>query len=348
MRVAFFVNNVHTEKAGYTTNRLAVEVINRGHEAWAIQADNFILDDEDKVKAIACRAAKTKYSNTKDYLKDLQGYDSEEREIALENFDILFLRSDPSKERRVRNWAQEVGLYFGRLAIRHGVVVVNDPDGLGKAINKTYLDLFPEKVRPKNLITRNIEKIREFAIQEEKIILKPLQGSGGTGVFLVTQNNMSNLNQIVESLSHGGYIIAQKFLPKAKEGDTRIFLLNGQPLKVNGKYAAFKRVSQGDDIRNNVSAGGSIVKAEVTDTMLDICEILRPKLIHDGMFLVGVDIVGDKLMEINVFSPGGLGSAQKLEKVDFTVPVIDALERKVSYVHFYKREFMNAEIATVL
>ena len=347
LRIAYFVNSVMTEKPSYSTSRLALESINRGHEVWTIQADSFILDEKDKVRAVASRAKKSSYDTTEDYLKDLQGSDKKEQEIGLENFDVLFLRSDPSEEKGVRNWAQEVGLYFGRLAIRHGVIVVNDPDGLSKAINKTYLDLFPERVRPRNLITRNVDKIREFAEQEGQIVLKPLQGSGGSGVFLVDEHNMRNLNQIVESLSQRGYLIAQQFLPEAEAGDTRLFLLNGKPLQVDGHYAAFKRVGAKNDIRNNISAGGTIEKAEITDEMLAICEILRPKLIHDGMFLVGVDIVGNKLMEINVFSPGGLGSAQKIEGVDFTAPIIDALERKVDYTVYYQREFTNLERATI-
>jgi glutathione synthase len=87
--------------------------------------------------------------------------------------------------------------------------------------------------------------------------------------------------------------------------------------------------------------------AEITDTHLRVAEVVRPKLVQDGMFLVGLDIVGDKLMEINVFSPGGLGSAQKFEKVNFTHAVIDALESKVQYMQFYRRSFDNVEMATL-
>jgi len=103
----------------------------------------------------------------------------------------------------------------------------------------------------------------------------------------------------------------------------------------------------GDDIRSNVHAGGVIEQAVITDEMLHVAEIVRPKLVEDGMFLVGLDIVGDKLMEINVFSPGGLGSAQKFEKVNFSLAVLAALERKVNYMKFYRRQFSNNEMATL-
>ena len=100
-------------------------------------------------------------------------------------------------------------------------------------------------------------------------------------------------------------------------------------------------------MRSNIHAGGKLGKAEIEDTHLRVAEVVRPKLVQDGMFLVGLDIVGDKLMEINVFSPGGLGSAQKFEKVTFTQGVTEALERKVDYMKFYRRNFDNIEIATL-
>jgi glutathione synthase len=174
-----------------------------------------------------------------------------------------------------------------------------------------------------------------------------LQGSGGSGVFLIRPDDRSNLNQMIESLTRDGYVIAQEYLPAAAEGDTRLFLMNGAPLRHKGKYAAFRRVRTGDDMRSNVHAGGRIREAEITAAHLRVAEVVRPKIVQDGMFLVGLDIVGDKLMEINVFSPGGLGSAQKFEKVNFTHAVIHALERKVSYMTSYRRNFENVEMATL-
>ncbi|HEX5034726.1 MAG TPA: glutathione synthase, partial [bacterium] len=134
---------------------------------------------------------------------------------------------------------------------------------------------------------------------------------------------------------------------KAAEGDTRLFLMNGEPLKYKGKYAAFRRIRSGEDLRSNIHAGGKLKPASIDSAALRIAEIVRPKLVEDGMFLVGLDIVGDKLMEINVFSPGGLGSAQKFEGVNFTHAVIEALERKVEYMGYYRRNFDNREMAVL-
>lgn len=347
MRIGFLINDLATEQAGYTTIRLAMQATNQGAESWVMSLGDLAFDADDKVYARA-RSVDKKTKDSKAYLRTLTGNTAVQERICLDDLDILLLRNNPSDDATARPWAQTAGFVFGRMAMRGGVVVVNDPDGLARAMNKMYFQSFPEEVRPRTLITRDRNEIKAFTKElGGRVILKPLQGSGGQGVFLVRLEDLSNLNQIVETLSRDGYVIAQEYLPAAAEGDTRFFLMNGLPLRHKGKYAAFRRVRMGDDIRSNVHAGGSIAQAEITDTMLHVAEIVRPKLVEDGMFLVGLDIVGDKLMEINVFSPGGLGSAQKFENVNFTVPVLEALERKVRYMQFYRRDFSNNEMATL-
>ena len=257
---------------------------------------------------------------------------------------MILLRSNPSAQ---KPWAQSAGIHFARLAMRHGVIVLNDPNGLSKAINKLYLQTFPESVRPRTLVTRSLDRIEKFLDDEGTLILKPLQGSGGAGVFIIRNDEEHNLEDIIASISRDGFVIAQQYLPAAAEGDTRLFLMNGLPLRYKGKYAAFRRVRTGDDIRSNIHAGGKLRKAELDDMAFMLADIVRPRLVEDGMFLVGLDIVGDKLMEINVFSPGGFGSAQKFEKVNFTHAVLESLERKVEYMQHYGRNFHNVEMATL-
>ena len=264
--------------------------------------------------------------------------------IEVDALDVLLLRSNPSVQRA---WAQSAGIHFSRLAMRHGVIVLNDPNGLSKAMNKLYLQTFPESVRPQTLVTRSLDRVAGFLQEHGTVIIKPLQGSGGTGVFVARSNEDHNLEEIFEAVSRDGYVIAQEYLPAAAEGDTRLFLMNGLPLRQKGKYAAFRRIRTGDDIRSNIHAGGRLRRAELDDNMFRLAEMVRPRLVEDGMFLVGLDIVGDKLMEINVFSPGGLGSAQKFEKTNFTLTVLEALERKVNYMKYYRRNFSNVELATL-
>jgi glutathione synthase len=330
MRIGFMVNDVKTELEGYTTTRLAVSAINMGHEVWVMGAADFEYGTDDKIHACARSAPQKQYKSIEVYLKQLQGSKAVVENITVDDLDVLMLRSDPSTETGERAWAQTAGINFGRVAMRSGVIVLNDPNGLAKAINKMYFQLFPEEVRPRTLISRDPDALKQFAKSEGGLcVLKPLLGSGGANVFLVRPGDMANINQMIEAVSRDGYVIAQEYLPAAAEGDTRLFLMNGRPYRYQGKHAAFRRVRSGEDMRSNIHAGGQKEAAKITEAHLKLAEVVRPKLVQDGMFLVGLDIVGDKLMEINVFSPGGLGSAGEFENVNFSKGVIEALERKV-------------------
>ena len=348
MRIGFVVNQIETEQENYTTTRLAMAAVNRGHEAWLIGTGDFAYDPDDYVRARARAAPREKYKSQKAYLTELRGPRGRVQRITVDDLDVLMLRSDPAEDRGRRSWAQMAGVMFGRAAMRRGVIVLNDPNGLANAMNKMYFQLFPEEVRPATLITRDRVEFRTFAkLHESDIVVKPLQGSGGQGVFRIRKDDLGNLNQMIEAVSRDGYVVAQAYLPAAAEGDMRLFMMNGNPLRYKGKYAAFRRLRSGDDIRSNIHAGGKKAQAVVDEGVLRIAEIVRPKLVGDGMFLVGLDIVGDKLMEINVFSPGGLGSAQSFEGVNFSHAVILALERKVQYMGFYQRNFNNVDMATL-
>jgi glutathione synthase len=343
MKLGIVVNVMDSGEAGATTYRLAAEAINMGHEVWIMSTGNLAYNPDDTIGAFARSVPPGRYTSVR-FLDLIKADKAIEKWITLDDLDLLMLRSNPSVQRA---WAQSAGVHFGRLAMRHGVIVLNDPNGLAKAMNKLYLQTFPEMVRPRTLVTRNLRRVAKFLDEQGTIILKPLQGSGGTGVFMVRDDEEYNLEEIFEAVSRDGYVVAQEYLPAAAEGDTRLFLMNGIPLQHKGRVAAFRRVRTGDDLRSNIHAGGRLRRAQLNDTMFRLAEMVRPRLVEDGMFLVGLDIVGDKLMEINVFSPGGLGSAQKFEKVNFTHAVLAALERKVQYMKFYRRNFSNVELATL-
>ena len=347
MRIGFIVNDVRTEEAKYTTSRLGQAAVNRGHEVWVIGVGDLAYDPGDTIGARATSVPKSKYANSGLYTADLQGKNASKKRITVDDLDVLMMRNVPSDDCIKRPWATTLASEFGRLAMRRGVIVLNDPNGLTKAASKMYFQLFPEEVRPRTLITRDKEEIKAFAREEGKIVIKPLQGSGGASVFLVRESDIPNLNQMIDAVSRDGYVMAQEYLPAAEAGDLRLFVMNGLPLRVGKKYAAFRRVRSGGDMRSNIHAGGKKAAAEVDSTVLRIAQIVRPKLVQDGMFLVGLDVVGDKLMEINVFSPGGLGSAQQLEKVNFSAHVIQAIERKVQYMAFYGRNFDNVQMCVL-
>jgi glutathione synthase len=215
-------------------------------------------------------------------------------------------------------------------------------------MNKTYFQHFPEEARPRTLISRDLDAVSAFVERLDcGAVLKPLQGSGGTGVFLLSDEESPNLHQIVETLQRDGYVVVQERVADAEHGDVRLFVMNGEPLQRGGSYAALRRVNKSSDPRSNMHAGGTSEPVKVTDTMLAVAELARPKLVADGVFLAGLDIVGDKLLEVNVFSPGGLGSAHRFTEVDFADVVIEALERKIALRSHYGGRITNVHLATL-
>ncbi len=348
MRIAFVVNDIKTEQPGYTTTLLVQAATNMGHEAWYISVSDFCYETDENVHAIATRVAKKGHRSSKNYLEDLLGKDAIRKNINLTELDVMMLRNDPSEDATTRPWARLAGVNFARFAMRLGVLVVNDPDGLTEAVNKLYLQQFPAEVRPAALITRNRQQIKDFSAEMGgTIVLKPLFGSGGRNVFLFRPEDMPNANQMIDAVSRDGYIIAQEYLPEAVHGDTRLFMLNGRPLCHKGKYAALRRVRSNGDMRSNITAGARSAPANINDEILELAELIRPQLLHDGMFFVGLDIVGNKLMEINVFSPGGLESASVFTNIKFSQLIIQDLERKLEHRNNTERRFSNKELAVL-
>jgi glutathione synthase len=303
-----------------------------GHEPWWIGVEDFAHDPERSVTAKARTVENKQYRSLERFLADAQAREKEP--IRVDDLDVLMMRSDPAADAIDRPWAATSAVLFGQLAVASNVLVVSDPASLANAFNKTYFQHFPRAVRPRTLISRDSAELAAFVEElDGNAVLKPLQGSGGSGVFFVSDDEAPNLSQIIEAISRDGYVVAQEFLRAAEHGDVRLFVMNGEPLARDGRIAAFRRVNESADLRSNMHAGGKAEAVEITDEMLALVEAVRPKLLADGMFLVGLDIVGDKLMEVNVFSPGGLGSCEQLYGVSFTETVVDALAHKLDVRH---------------
>jgi glutathione synthase len=348
MKIGFVVNSIATEKPEYTTVRLALAAARKGHETWLMGVDDFSHRADGAVAAHARTASKRKQTSMEAFLDSVKDDAQGCEEVPIDELDVLMMRNDPAEDALERPWAITSGILFAQLSVTQGTLVVNDPASLANAVNKTYFQHFPEAVRPRTLISRDPDDIAGFVKEMGGgAVLKPLQGSGGTSVFFVSGDESPNLNQMIEAVGRDGYIVAQEVLPAADEGDVRLFLMNGDPLTVDGQYAAFRRVNETNDRRSNMRVGGKAQAVEVDDAMLRVVDAVRPKLIADGMFLVGLDIVGDKLMEVNVFSPGGLGSCEGLYKAKFTDVVIDSLEHKVGLRLHYPGMLSNTSLATL-
>lgn len=346
IKLGFVINDIATEKDNYTTVRLARTAINRGHQVSLIGLDGFIYDAGGNVHAQAHVPSRERYADDAELLADLQREDAQRQRVAVDELDVLMLRSDPAEEVVDRPWAPNSALLFAQLVVLRHVIVLNDPTRLTDASNKTYFQHFPEEVRPVTCITCDAEEIKAFIKDRDGYgVIKPLQGSGGQGVFVVTPESGGNLNQMIEAVTRDGYAIAQEYLPKAADGDLRLITLNGRPLQVDGRYACFRRYSDSGDARSNISAGGKIEMAEPDADALHLAEMVAPKLMRDGMYLTGLDIVGDKMMEINVDTPGGINMAEELTGVDFSGHIISDLERKVRLRNHYNCTLTNTEMA---
>ena len=327
MRMAFVVNRVETEIDEYATTRLAKAAALMGHEVWYIGLDDLRIGEPDGEIGAHARPGTAREDDTLTEFVDHVKESSAER-IRLDKLDAVFLRNDSIEDLQDRPWASSLGAVFGQLLVAHGVTVVNDPTVLLRAGTKVYLDEFPAEIRPRSLMTRNEEDVRTFISSVGRSIIKPLHGAKGRNVFMVDGEDEPNLNQMMEAVQEDGYVYAQGYVDGAEEGDMRIFLLDGELIEVDGHVAAFRRVPEGNDPRANISTGGRMQPGEITEEVRAMVEAMRDKLVQDGMFFVGIDVIGDKVIEINAESPGGLQAIERLYEVDICPVVIDALERR--------------------
>lgn len=345
MHIGIIVNDLFTEKAGYTTTQLAMTAVNLGHEVSYIDVSAFALRPDDHVWAHVWTVPAKRHKKRRLFLEGVWEFGPNNRkEMDLREFDVVLLRNDPSLDALSRPWAQTAAINFTRLALRDGVLVLNDPDGLDLGLTKLYMEYFPETIRPHTLVTRDKDEAKDFiAAEGGYAVLKPLAGSGGRNVFLVRPHDTPNINQMLEAVARDNYFIVQEYLKDAIYGDIRLFMLNGEPLAVNGKYAAIHRKrSTGDaDMRSNLTAGAEAVPAIIDEKILAVARATTERLKRDGIFLAGLDIVGDKIMEINIQSPGGLQIAEHFEGEAFTVQLLRAIERKLAY----KGKMNNRELA---
>ena len=241
----------------------------------------------------------------------------------------------------------EAGILFGREAAKRGVIVLNDPDSLGRAINKLYFQCFPVEARAETLITKHDDDIKAFAkAHGDNIILKPLQGSGGSGVFKLDaeehrQPQPDDRGDRPRRLHHrpglcaGGEEGRHPLLPDERPAaEARRQICRASPGRGEGRHP------QQHPRRRQRRSG-----RDRRDRACRSPRSIRPKLVADGMFLVGIDIVGDKILEVNVFSPGNLHSCSELAGVDFSVPILEAIERKVAIPAQYAHAFDNRHLA---
>ncbi len=240
----------------------------------------------------------------------------------LHAFDCIMIRKDPPINPLVLNFLD---------AIKDEVVVVNDVDGIRKANNKLYTTTFHDPHNTYLPITHvsGSKKFINKTIDEskhEKMILKPLDGSGGRGVIVLEKNARSNINSLLDFYiddTGDNYVILQEYIEGAEEGDVRVLMLNGKYI------GAYNRRPAVGEVRANIQTGGTAHKYTMTESQKRVCKKIGAKLVSDGLYFVGLDMIGDKILEVNVLNPGGITNINRLEKVKLQREVVDFLEEKV-------------------
>src|SRR5262249_951456 len=239
-------------------------------------------------------------------------------EFPIEAFDAVFMRKDPPADAPYLYATMLLSLADSRRTF-----VLNKPDGLREANEKLYALNFPEVIPP-TLVTYEITRLRRLLAEEGgQMVVKPLDGHGGEGVFLVETHDR-NLGAILETVTRfeSQPIMAQRYIPQVRDGDKRLIVLNGEPL------GGTLRVPREDEHRGNIHVGGTCVQAPISARDREICRVLKPRLERDGLYFVGLDIIGEYLTEVNVTSPTGVQEIDRLDGTNLEAKVIDFVESR--------------------
>jgi glutathione synthase len=294
---------------GDSTFALALEAQARGHEiSYYLPRELRLLNG--RVLAPA-RALKVKDQAGAHFTADGP------RETDLKSVDVVLLRQDPPFDMAYISTTHMLEHVAGK------TLVVNDPFHVRNAPEKLFVTHF-DGLLPPTLISADAGAIRAFRAEHKDIILKPLYGNGGSGVFRVEMDD-TNFNSLLEMFTqlYREPIIAQAYLPDVRKGDKRIILVEGQPV------GAINRVPAADETRSNMHVGGKAEATQLTAREKEICAKIGPSLKERGLIFVGIDVIGDYLTEINVTSPTGIREIKRLGGADIAVLVWDAIEARL-------------------
>ena len=314
MRVLFVVDPLaKLSLAGDTSYALMLEAQRRDHEVWTCGVEDLGLEHDDPVAdaqltvvSLASTAA--------------EAFSLEDRTpIPLEAFDLVLMRKDPPVDLTYLHatWLLDLA--------RAKTLVINDPSGLRELNEHLAVLRFPD-LTPPTIVTRSARRLQAFLREQGgAIVVKPVDGFGGLGVFVVRHGD-PNTSSLFETSTGAGtrWTMAQKYLPDAVRGDKRILLVDGEPV------GAVLRVPQADEARGNLHVGGRAVKTALDDDDRAIIRAVAPVLAAHGQILVGLDVIGGRLTEINITSPTGVRHIESLEHRNVAAPIFDAFERRAA------------------
>jgi len=309
MKIAFIVDPLDDFKL-YKDSTYAMmrEAATRGHALYAMQQEDLLW----RAGIVYGNVGRLHLTGDEDDWYDLE----DAVETPLHQFDVVMMRKDPPFDMEY-----VYSTYLLELAEAAGARVVNKPRAIRDNNEKLAIARYPDFTAP-TLVTRQEHLIRSFLAQHQDIILKPLDGMGGTSVFRMHRED-PNVSVIIETLTHYGRrtIMAQRYIPQIREGDKRVLIIAGKPVPY-----ALARIPQPGETRGNLAAGGRGVARELTPRDRQIAEALGPGLREQGLLLVGLDVIGDYLTEVNVTSPTCFQEIMQQTGFNVAGMMIDALE----------------------
>ena len=307
MKIAFQMDPIQTVNIDAdSTFRIAEEAQARGHELFFYTPDHLAFQ-EGKVTA---RGHYFTVQRVQGQHADLSAM----QEVDLADFDVVWLRQDPPFDMHYITTTHLLDL------IHPDTLVVNDPFWVRNYPEKLLVLRFPN-LTPPTTIARDLETIKAFKEKHGDVILKPLYGNGGAGVFRLDQNdrNLASLHEVFTGFSREPLIV-QKFLPDVSNGDKRVILVDGEPI------GAINRVPAKGETRSNMHVGGRPEKVGVTERDREICAAIGPLLREKGQIFVGIDVIGDYLTEINVTSPTGIQELERFDGINAAEKIWEAVE----------------------
>lgn len=302
-----------------STLRLIHEAVSRGHTVAITTPNNLTM--RDSIASAFCRVLKKDVvsNNIAAFYKNAQ---FRKVQLPLAGFDVIFMRANPPLDTMALNFLDSV---------RTDTFIMNDIDGLRLANNKLYTASLHDphnEFIPVTHVSKNIDYLLRVLKENpnERMIMKPLNGYGGSGVIMVEKSAHSSVKSLLEFYvaDDKNYVILQDYVEGAEQGDVRILMLNGEPI------GAMRRVPSENDMRSNIHAGGQEVKHTLTKQEKRLCKHIGPKLVRDGLYFVGLDVINGKLIEVNVLSPGGITRINRLNRVKLQKQIIDFAESVVS------------------
>jgi glutathione synthase len=308
MKLLFILDPLQSLKS-YKDTSLAImrEAAARRHTLYVCEQHDVFLRNE----IVKINAAEFKFSEGTSWYEL-----GDSKEVLPKDFDAILMRKDPPFDNEYL-----YSTYLLELAANQGARVLNNPAAVRSWNEKLSVAKFPQ-FAPEFLVTANNDLIREFLATHKDIVVKPLDGMGGSGIFRITESD-PNIGVILETATQFGAqtIMAQRYLPAIKQGDKRIIVINGEPIPY-----ALARIPKEGETRGNLAAGGTGVAQPLTKRDLEIATTVGKTLKAEGLFLVGLDVIGEHLTEINVTSPTGMVEIAAQTSCNPAKIVLDALE----------------------